>query len=114
MNVRILHWKRAARAVLLVLLLCVVGTANALAQSFTVGDLNYSVNSDGTSVTVTRHVNGQNATGSLVIPESVEYNGSTYSVTKVSSNAFSGCSGWFHRQPDHRQFRDHDRQLGFL
>lgn len=30
--------------------------------------------------------------GSVVIPESVTYNGKTYSVTSIGSNAFSGCS----------------------
>ena len=89
-----LRLKRAARAVLLVLLLCAVGTANALAQDFTVGHLNYSVNSDGTSVTEIGHVNGSSATGALVIPEWVEYEGSTYSVTSIGGSAFSGCSGF--------------------
>ena len=32
-------------------------------------------------------------TGSVVIPESVTYNGITYSVTSIGSDAFSGCSG---------------------
>ena len=31
--------------------------------------------------------------GNVVIPESVEYNGSTYSVTSIGECAFSGCSG---------------------
>ena len=31
--------------------------------------------------------------GNVVIPESVEYNGSTYSVTSIGEGAFSGCSG---------------------
>ena len=30
-------------------------------------------------------------TGSMVIPESVTYNGTTYSVTSIGDNAFSGC-----------------------
>ena len=32
-------------------------------------------------------------TGSVTIPEKVTYNGKTYSVTSIGSNAFSGCSG---------------------
>ena len=94
MQTKSLQTKRVLRVALIVLLLCAVGTANALAQSFTVGDLNYSVNFDGTSVTVTGHVDGSSATGSLVIPETVEYNGSTYSVTSIGGSAFGGCSGF--------------------
>ena len=86
--------KRALRSVLLVLLLSVVGMGKMYAQSFTVGDLNYQVNNDGVSVTVTGHVDGQNATGSLVIPETVEYNGLNYSVTAIGDWAFFGCSGF--------------------
>ena len=53
MKVRILHWKRAAFAVLFTLLLSVAGVTNALAQTFTVGNLNYTINGDGASVTLT-------------------------------------------------------------
>ena len=31
--------------------------------------------------------------GNVVIPESVTYNGTTYSVTSIGGNAFNGCSG---------------------
>ena len=68
MKVRILQWKRAAIAVLFTLLLSVAGVTNVFAQTFTQGNLNYSINSDGATVTVTGHVDGQNATGELVIP----------------------------------------------
>lgn len=82
------------RRALLILLICLVGMAKAMAQSFTVGDLNYTVNSDGTTVTVTGHVNGTSATGSLVIPESVTYEGSSYAVTVIGTSAFNNCSGF--------------------
>ena len=88
-----LLWKRAVFPVLLVLLLSAVGLTNAMAQTFTVGNLNYSLNDDGVSVTVTGHVNGTAATGELVIPESVEYYGTPYTVTVIADNALSGCSG---------------------
>lgn len=93
MKVRILHRKRAVFAVLLTLLLSVAGVTNAFAQTFTSGNLNYSLNDDGASVTVTGHVDGTDATGELVIPESVELYGTTYPVTVIGSSAFSGCSG---------------------
>ena len=89
MNVRILHWKKAVFAVLFTLLLCAAGLTNALAQTFTVGDLNYSINDDGASVTLTGHVDG--ISGQLVIPESVELYGTTYPVTAIGNNAFEYC-----------------------
>ena len=82
---------KAMRAALLVLLLNVVGLTNALAQDFTVGDLNYSVYYGG--VFLTGHVDGTSVTGSLVIPETVTFEGTTYSVTGIGSGAFQDCIG---------------------
>ena len=81
-----------AMAVMIGLLLGVAGMMNGYAQSFTVGDLNYAINDDGISVTVTGHVNGTSATGSLVIPASVTYLGNSYVVTKIGSSAFYDCA----------------------
>lgn len=61
--------------------------------TFTIGNLNYIINSDGTTVTVTGHVDGTAATGSLVIPESVNYQGTSYPVTRIGDSAFMGCHG---------------------
>ena len=36
---------------------------------------------------------GTKYSGDITIPESVEYNGTTCSVTSIGSSAFSGCSG---------------------
>lgn len=94
MRAKFIFWKRTLQAVLLVLLLSVVGLTNAQAQSFTVGSLNYSVNDDGTSVTLTGHVDGQSATGTLTIPESVTYEETSYAVTKIDAYAFQNCSGF--------------------
>ena len=93
MKVKTLQFGKAMCAALFILLLVVAGMKNALAQDFTVGDLNYSINGDGVSVTVTGHVDGQNATGELVIPESVELYGTTYSVTGIGDDAFYNCYG---------------------
>ena len=80
------------RSVLLILF--VLSAFMGMAQTtFTVGDLNYRVNDDGISVTVTGHANGTNATGELILPESVNYGGNTYSVTVIGENAFYACSG---------------------
>ena len=65
----------------------------AMAQStFSVGDLNYRVNDDAVSVTVTGHVNGTSAMGELTIPESVSYGGNDFAVTAIGNDAFSGCT----------------------
>ncbi len=58
---------------------------------FTVGDLNYRVNDDQVSVTVIGHVDGYNATGDLIIPESVNYEGHDYTVTTIGESAFLYC-----------------------
>ena len=58
---------------------------------FTVGDLNYRVNDDGVSVTVTGHVNGYDAQGPLNIPASVSYEGHDYAVTTIGNTAFMYC-----------------------
>lgn len=93
MSIKYLHLKKAVLPVLLILLLSAVGMTNAMAQTFTQGNLNYSINSDGATVTVTGHVDGTSATGELVIPESVELYGTTYPVTVIGYEAFYNCSG---------------------
>ena len=85
--------KKAVLPALLTLLLCMAGVTNALAQTFTEGSLNYSINEDGASVTVTGHVDGTAATGELVIPESVELYGTTYPVTVIGNEAFKNHYG---------------------
>ena len=57
--------------------------------SFTIGSLKYTTTSD-TTVSV-----GKNGTptGELIIPESVKYKGTQYSVTSIGESAFRGCSG---------------------
>ena len=69
-----------------VVLICFALTG--IAQTFTAGDLNYSVNPDGVSVTLTGHVDGYNATGPLNIPASVNYEGHDYAVTNIGNSAF--------------------------
>ena len=70
-------------------LLLALSTLSVMAQTtFTVGDLNYRVNDDNVSVTVTGHVDGYNATGALNIPESVSHEGHDYAVTVIGNTAF--------------------------
>ena len=64
---------------------------SSVPSEFTVGDLNYRVNDDQVSVTVTGHVDGYNAQGALVIPESVSYEGHDFAVTTIGNAAFMYC-----------------------
>ena len=70
---------------------CLFMTYGDNPSEFTVGDLNYRVNDDQVSVTVTGHVDGYNATGDLIIPESVNYEGHDYAVTTIGESAFLYC-----------------------
>ena len=70
---------------------CLFMTYESSPTEFTVGDLNYRVNDDQVSVTVTGHVNGYDATGELIIPESVSYGGKNYAVTTIGETAFLYC-----------------------
>ena len=74
------------RTFISVVLICFALTG--MAQTFTAGDLNYSINADGVSVTVIGHADGLNATGELNIPESVNYEGTEYTVTAIGNSAF--------------------------
>ena len=93
------------------------------AYDFTIDGIYYIKNSDGTSVTVTYKTTSYNSySGSVVIPSTVTYNDTEYSVTSIGDYAFYYCSGltsvtipnsvtsieygtfygtaWFNNQPD--------------
>lgn len=72
----------------------------ANAYDFMVDGLCYNYNSDSMSVTVTWQNNASypdpnytDLNGDLVIPESVTYNSTTYSVTLIGDEAFCNCTG---------------------
>ena len=84
---------------LLTVLMSMVGT-KAFAYDAIIDDIYY--NFSGSTASVTYYSSGnsyqdnQNAyayTGSVVIPETVDYNGKTYSVTSIGDDAFFNCSG---------------------
>jgi hypothetical protein len=70
---------------------CLFMTYSSTPSEFTVGDLIYRVNDGQASVTVIGHVDGYNATGDLIIPESVSYEGHNYTVTTIGESAFLYC-----------------------
>ena len=74
----------------IILFICIALFANA----FIVDGLCYNI--IGTSVYVTyqssESPNYPNLSGDIIIPSTVTYNGTTYSVTSIGSNAFLGCS----------------------
>ena len=52
--------------------------------------IDYSLNSNKKTASVT---NGVSYKGDIIIPASVTYDGTTYSVTSIEAYAFSGCTG---------------------
>ena len=84
--------KSKTRLALLLLLCTTVWLKSSAQTTFTEGHLYYSVNIDGTTVSLTGHVDGTAASGTLEIPESVSYGGTDYAVTLIADNAFSHCS----------------------
>ncbi|MBQ0058279.1 MAG: leucine-rich repeat protein, partial [Bacteroidales bacterium] len=60
------------------------------AQTFTIDDLTYAVLSEEDKTA--QVVNGQNATGDVVVPETVTYEEVTYSVPEISYGAFQSNS----------------------
>ena len=66
---------------LLSLMLCGIAT---VAQTVTVDNIVYEIRNDGTA----QLQNGKSATGDVVIPAEVEYDGKKYSVYKINRDAF--------------------------
>ena len=81
---------------LFTLLLALVATTSLWAEDFSVGGIYYNY-LDGNNVEVTYRGSKVNSyyneySGSVIIPSTVTYNGTTYSVTSIGDNAFAGCS----------------------
>ena len=84
------------------LLMTIVGlllSTSAFAHDFEVDGIYYNyLDNTAKTVEVTYEGNSYNSysneyTGSVTIPSSVTYSGTTYSVTSIGNSAFSGCSG---------------------
>ena len=82
---------------LMLLAIMLASAALANAHDFEVDGIYYSINYQGTKATVTYKGNSYSQysdeySGSVVIPASVTYNGTTYPVTSIGYAAFEGCS----------------------
>lgn len=82
------------------LFVCIMGMSsfNLFAATFSktnsLGQTLYYKTINSSSVSVTKPTSGSyNFTGTVVIPSSVYYNGTTYSVVRVAANAFKDCTG---------------------
>ena len=64
---------------------------NIVAITTEVDGINYDFNADTKEATVIEKSSGEYS-GEVVIPESVEYGGTTYSVTSIGEDVFSFCS----------------------
>ncbi len=66
------------------------------AYDFMVNGLCYSINSDGTSVTVTYQNSSSprytDLSGAITIPAQVTYGSNTYTVNRIGDTAFAGCT----------------------
>lgn len=67
-----------------------LSSIGVFAQNFTYGGLNYSVIS-ANSHTCSVAINSE-ASGAVIIPESVTYNEATYTVTSITGRAFQNCT----------------------
>ena len=94
------HFKHLFTALLL---LC---TTVATAHDFGVDGIYYNISSDKTVMVTFKgsnvydysgscfyHYYSNEYTGNIIIPESVTYNSTTYSVTSIGFSAFEGCTG---------------------
>lgn len=89
-----LSCKKAAYAVLSILVLGIMGTTHLHAQTlFTIGNMYYQINADGVSATLVGPVDITQVVGELSIPTTISYNGSDYPVTRIGKNAFISSGG---------------------
>ena len=73
---------------LLLMTFCLLLSMNALADE-TIGNLKYSFSGNNASVT---GYNSENPPIDLVIPEKVEFNGLTFTVTSINAGALKNCN----------------------
>lgn len=64
------------------------------ASSVGINGLYYELNSSSNTAKVVYDSSYSSLPVSVIIPESVEYNGATYSVTEIGQSAFSAAANW--------------------
>ena len=84
------HLPNSLRALLLSL--AVLLSLPVLAAQVEIDGINYKLNADAKQATVIQKSSGEYS-GEVVIPESVEHEGSAYSVTSIGARVFEACSG---------------------
>ena len=84
------HLPNSLRA--LFLSLAVLLSLPMLAAQVEIDGINYELNAEAKQATVIAKSSGEYS-GEVVIPESVEFNGISHSVTSIGWWAFSDCSG---------------------
>ena len=83
--------QRLLRVVLTLILFCT--NVGLYAYDFESDGIYYNLNHNDKTAAVTSKGNEEKYTDIIVIPESINYNGETYSVTRIGDSAFSNCSG---------------------
>ena len=91
-------FKRTIIRPALLLILLIFSSFYALAYDCKVDGIYYNLNNDDKTASVTYiglySSNNKDAyVGNIIIPESITYSGTTYSVTSIGNRAFHGCSG---------------------
>ena len=81
----------------LLLILLLFSSFSALAYDCKVDNIYYNLNNDDKTASVTymssyAPISKDAYVGNIIIPESITYSGTTYSVTSIGDNAFSVCS----------------------
>ena len=76
----------------LCLSLAVLLSLPMLAEQVEINGINYELNADAKQATVIAKSSGYYS-GEVIIPESVEHEGTAYSVTSIGDQAFRNCSG---------------------
>ena len=81
----------------LLLILLLFSSFSALAYDCKVDNIYYNLNNEDKTASVTymssyAPINKDAYVGNIIIPESITYSGTTYSVTSIGDNAFSVCS----------------------
>ena len=94
MEKRILQFGMMVKVVMIAMLLGMVGMTKGYSyESVLISNLWYHLENSHYTATVAGHKDWESASGNLIIPESVSYNGSTYSVIAIGEAAFANCRG---------------------